>query len=141
MEQKTEPKTTQPKFCKSELSQFSGDLERWQSGINRSVIYTPGVKYLAEKGEAQWLIDAIASYLVPDVLEPAGKKDPRILGLHFWKLEVAEDKSAVLYAEADLNVKPFVTQAIPYTDFLFPEIAIWAGFDGRYWVLYLPSEH
>jgi len=128
-------------LTKDELSIFTGDLQRWRHGINGSVIYTPGVRYLAERGEAYWLLDAIASYLVPDVLEPAGKKDSCILSLHFWRLKVAEDSSAVLHAEADYGVEPFVRQEIGYTDFPLPEIAIWAGFDGRHWVLYLPSEH
>jgi len=48
---------------------------------------------------------------------------------------------AVLTAEADTGVKPFVTQEIPYTDFPLSEIAIWVGFDGSHWTLYLPSEH
>lgn len=133
-----ETKTT---LTKSELSQFTGSLKRWRHGGNRAVIYTPGVRYLAQRADAYWLIDTIATFLTPDVLEPAGKKDPRVLSLHFWKLEVAEDHSALLYAEADLGVEPFASQYIPYTDFPFPEVAIWAGCDGRHWTLYLPSEH
>lgn len=128
-------------LTKDELSIFTGDLVRWRHDTNRSVIYTPGVRCLAERAEAFWLLDAIASYLVPPVLKPAGEKDSRIFSLHFWRLNVAEDSSAVLHAEADYGVEPFVRQEIGYTDFPLPEIAIWAGFDGRYWVLYLPSEH
>ena len=123
------------------LSSFGGSLERWQHPLNTSVIYSPGVRYLAEQGKAYWLVDAIASYLVPPVLKPAGKMDSRIQSLHFWKLNVADDHSAVLHAEADRGVKPFVVQEIGYTDFPLRKAEIWAGFDGHYWVLYLPSEH
>ena len=43
-----------------DLRQFTGDLERYRTP-NRSVIYTPGIAYLAEHAGAYWLIDAIAS--------------------------------------------------------------------------------
>ena len=128
-------------LTQDELENFTGDLERWRHSLNRQVIYTPGVRYLAEKAGAYWLIDAIASYLVPDVLDAAAQHDARVLGLHFWNLEVADDHSAFLYASVDNDVKPFVTQEIPYTDFPLKRVAVWAGFDGEHWVLYLPSEH
>lgn len=124
-----------------ELSRFQGSLERWRHPLNTAVIYSPGVRFLAEQGKAYWLLDAIASYLVPPVLDPAAKIDSRILSLHFWKLNVAEDHSAVLHAEADFGVKPFVVQEIEHTDFPLQKAEVWAGFDGHYWVLYLPSEH
>jgi hypothetical protein len=135
-----ETKTRNP-LAKVDLSYFPGDIERWRSNINDSVIYTAGVRYLAEHGEAYWLLDAIASYLVPDVLVPAGEKNSRILELHFWRLNVAEDSSAILHAEADYGVVPFVFQEIEYTNFPLSEVSIWAGFDGCQWVLFLPSEY
>lgn len=119
------------------LANFSGDLERYRS-INPRVIYTPGVKYLAEKAGAHWLIDAIASYFL------GGKQvfpDSRLETQQFWRLEVSEDDSALLSARADSGVEPYVTQHIPYTDFPLNQIDIWAGFNGKGWTLYLPSEH
>ncbi|MEZ6069474.1 MAG: hypothetical protein R3C10_04190 [Pirellulales bacterium] len=47
----------------AELAHFTGDCERYQHGLNRSLIYTPGVQHLAEKAGAYWLIDAIASHV------------------------------------------------------------------------------
>jgi len=48
---------------KSELRQFTGDLERFRHSLNRRVIYTPGVQHLAERTDSYWLIDVIASWI------------------------------------------------------------------------------
>ncbi|MEQ9461040.1 MAG: hypothetical protein RIG82_08820 [Phycisphaeraceae bacterium] len=34
-----------------------------------------------------------------------------------------------------------VCATIPLTNFPLDRIDLWAAFDGRYWTLYLPSEH
>jgi len=128
-------------LTKHDLSQFHGDLVRYQHQLNRRVLYTPGVQHVAEAGGAYWLIDAIASYLTPSFLAEPIRKDGRIADLHFWNLTVADDDSALLEARADSPCEPFVSQRIPYTDFPLDSVSIWAGCDGRRWTLYLPSEH
>jgi len=124
-----------------QLSQFTGDLTRYRHGLNRHVIYTPGVQFLAERAGAYWLIDVIASYLTPQFIAQAARADERIADLHFWRLDVAEDRTALVTARADTGCKPFVSQQIPFTDFPLEFVSIWAAFDGEHWVLYLPSEH
>jgi hypothetical protein len=124
----------------ADLQIFTGDIERYQHW-NRRVIYTPGVKFLAEQGEAYWLIDAIASYFSGAMMWKAMAKDDRLSSLQFWRLDVHPDCTAVLTARADSGVTPFVSQQIPYTDFPLSSVDVWAGFDGRHWTLYLPSEH
>lgn len=127
-------------LTQADLAGFCGDFERYRHPLNRSVIYTPGVRYLAEAGGAYWLVDAIASYFGSPEMKKAIKKDYRLESLQFWKLVKTGD-SAVLFAEADSGVKPFITQDIEFTDFPLDEVQIWAGFDGQHWTLYLPSEH
>ena len=122
------------------LGHFSGDLERYRS-IIPGVIYTPGVKFLADEGHAHWLIDAIASWYPSPRMRKAIASDHRLESLHFWRLDVHEDDSATLTMRADSGEQPAVTQEIPYTDFPLESIAIWAGPDRNGWVLYLPSEH
>ena len=129
------------KLTHADLNQFHGDLERTRHGINRQVIYTPGIQFLAERGGAYWLIDEIALTLGSGAFRKAVQHDRRIAEMHFWRLEVAEDRSARLFARADSNEAPFVTRAIPYTDFPLDDADIWAAFDGTHWTLYLPSEH
>ena len=129
--------TKKEELTHEDLAQFKGDLDRFRS-INRYVIYTPGVKYLADKAGAYWLIDAIASYFMSGKI---AYPDPRLETLQFWRLEVNEDRTATLTARADSGVEPYVMQHIEYTDFPLSHVDVWAGFDGMYWTLYLPSEH
>lgn len=125
----------------ADLRQFTGDLERFRHPLARGVIYTPGVQYLAERAGAYWLIDEIALAIAGGDIAKAGRSDDRVLSLHFWKLEVREDRSAELTARADSDVPPFLSRRIPWTDFPLDSVDVWAGFDGQHWTLYLPSEH
>lgn len=125
----------------ADLRQFTGDLERFLHPFARGVIYTPGIRYLAQRAGAYWLIDEIALAIAGGDVARAGKSDERVLSLHFWRLEVREDRSAMLTARAYHGVPPFVTHHIPCTDFPLDHVDVWAGNDGRHWTLYLPSEH
>lgn len=125
----------------ADLRQFTGELERFRHPLARGVIYTPGVRYLANRGGAYWLIDEIALAIAGGDVARAGRTDERVLSLHFWRLEVRADRSATLTARADDGVPPFVTRHISWTDFPLDHVDVWAGYDGRYWTLYLPYEH
>ena len=123
------------------LRQFTGSLERIRHPINRRVLYSPGIAFLAEEGGAYWLIDEIALALGSTGLRRAIAADPRVGDFHVWTLTVASRGAALLSAAADSGERPFLTQIIPFTDFPLERIGIWAGFDGEHWTLYLPSEH
>ena len=137
----TETKQQIANKLKANLPQFTGDLDRYRHAFNRSLIYTPGVQYLAEQAGAYWLIDAIASHVGSKAFLQAVTNDPRIQDLHFWKLKVGEDGSAHLTACVDSGEQPFITQQIPFSDFPLEEIDLWVGYDGQHYTLYLPSEH
>lgn len=123
-----------------ELRQFTGTTHCYAHPLNRRVLYSDGVKFLADQAEAHWLIDAIASYFGSDPMKQAIARDMRLATLQFWRLE-RQGNGAVLTAVADSGEPPFITQHIPFTDFPLDFIDIWAGFDGVRWLLYLPSEH
>jgi hypothetical protein len=123
------------------LRQFTGDVIRYRHAFNHQVVYTPGIKYVAEEGGAYWLIDAIATHLNSPDFKKAGARDYRVRSMHFWNLTVRPDNIAILQARADSPDPPFIEQAIPFSDFPMSEIDIWAAFDGQHWTLYLPSEH
>ena len=123
-----------------DLKGFIGDFERYRHPLVRRVIYTPGVKFIAEHGGAYWLIDELAFYLADPAFKHACKRDPRIGQIHFWTLKVA-DQQGTLAARADSDVKPFYTKQIEYTDFPLDRIDIWAAYDRENWTLYLSSEH
>jgi hypothetical protein len=123
------------KLTLMDLQQFTGteQYHRW-SPLFKNYAITDGVKYMCDKANAYWLIDAIASYY-GDVI-----KDPMLADMQFWKLKVNPDKSAVLTCERDTD-DVAITQKIPYTDFPLPEIKLWVAQGDEGYVIYLPSEH
>lgn len=131
----------QPPLTHDELRQFTGDLDRYHHPLNPKVIYTPGIKHLAARAGAYWLIDVVASYVGTSVMQKAIADDGRLADLQFWRLDVREDGTAVVTCRADSGVKPAITQVIEYTDFPLAYIDLWLGYDGSVWTLYLPSEH
>lgn len=124
-----------------DLEYFTGDDVRYRHPLNRKVIYTPGVKHVAEAAEAYWLIDAIAFWMTSQDYLHATAFDERLCYMVFWTLEVKDDQSATLVGRADSDAKPAFTQTIPYTDFPLKTVDIWAASGDQHWTLYLPSEH
>jgi hypothetical protein len=111
------------------LAQFCGDEERYQHWTRR-LIFTPGVKYVADNGGqhgAYWLLDAIASYQP----EPVIKNNPKLQEFQVWILTVdLEAHTAVLRMCDGDSPKPLVEQEIEYTDFDLAAITIWAEENG-----------
>ncbi len=113
----------------------------YRHGFNRRVIYSEGVRFLAEADGAYWLIDAIASYIGSRKLERCTQEDPRLAEIQFWQLDVLPDGTATLSCRADADVASCISQAIGFTDFPLAQVRIWAAPNGQGWTLYLPSEH
>lgn len=124
------------------LSGFTGDLERYRNFLG--LLFTPGVKCLAEKAGAYWLIDAIASH-------QTAKLDQKCDGFQVWLLtKNAKGKGCTLDCYTDIaENKPdaklrVVRQKIEYTDFpLEPgqSFRLWVEGIGKEKTLLLPSEH
>ena len=112
------------------LEQFTGTENYYKHWVG--ILYTDGVKYLAEEAEAYWLIDIIASWQ----LSTEVKRDPMLQRIQFWKLRVNPDNSAVLTCERD-TVDVALTQKITYTDFPLESVIFYLT--NR--VLLLPSEY
>ena len=112
---------------KEELMQFSGTVNYYRHPLG--IVFTDGVKYLADKAEAYWLIDTIASYQL--------RKDIREISFQLWELRVNEDGTALLTMKEDTNEPERVKQKILYTDFPLKYQKLYLV-DG---VLMLPSEY
>jgi hypothetical protein len=125
----------------ADLRQFTGSLERFRHPLNPRVIYTPGVQFLAEQAGAYWLLDVIASYFGSPQMAQAIAADDRLADMQFWRLDVHEAGGATVVCRADSGQEPAIRQDIPFTDFPLDHADVWAAFDGRFWTLYLPSEH
>lgn len=117
-------------ITQTELDTFTGSEEIYRHFLG--ICYTQGVKYLANKAQAYWLLDAIASHQTKQLLS-----QPALRDFQLWQLTVSSDKSAVLICQEDSDTEPVVKQEIEYTDFPL-------GFVKLYLiqkVLLLPSEY
>lgn len=151
----------------AQLDGFTGTENYYSHSLIPSVVYTDGVKALAENADAYWLLDIIAS-------NQAGcLKDPMLRQHQFWTLRkgpvnvhqhkhptlgelIAEHRSqeepaqAVLECARDSGNVAFNVN-VPLTDFPFDafpnqEARIWVaptalGPNRQVMVMYLPSEH
>ena len=109
----------------NELRQFTG-TEHWYKHLS-GYLYTDGVLYVAQEGGAFWLIDKI-------MFTTRVKNNLQEFGV--WKLEVNEDKSAILVCK-DGNYHELYREKIEWTDLSLNKIELW--FENG--VLILPSEH
>jgi len=116
----------------SDLTQFCGSAEFYQHWTKR-LVYTEGVQYMAERGGAYWLIDAVASYQSDQRI--ASRQD--LVDFQQWQLAVAQDKSAVLTMRGDSDQPAVITQEIPFTDFPLEQIKLYVSGG----TLMLPSEY
>ena len=102
-----------------DLSQFycSDNFYRHWLGL----VYTDGLKYLAEQAGAYWLIDAIASH--QRGVARKARIDARLADFQIWKLKANKrSKGCSLCCYADSGEKPAITQRIEFTDFPFDAV-------------------
>jgi glutamine cyclotransferase len=123
------------KFSLDELNHFTGSDEIFQHWISK-MCYTEGVRYLADKTYAYWLVDAIAFVILPRLLKE--NKDS------FYSLEfsVNSDQSAMI-SVSDGNSNIYLNYPIKWTDFPIEEkpVNFYLCDSGDYYCLMLPSEY
>lgn len=134
-----------PTLTLADLNGFTGSLDWTRHWLNRNLIYSEGMAYVAEQAGAYWLLDAIASHEGHNNdLIAKRQADPDFDFLHFWYLTVDTEKHiAVLECKVDSDQPAVVTQMIEYSDFPLPELTVYAGNDGpgTPTKLFLPSEY
>jgi hypothetical protein len=121
--------TKTAKLSKADLNQFTGSEHWYRHGLNRSILFTDGAKYVADEGGAYWLLDIIA-------LCQRDEKAVEAARFQVWKLVVRPDRTATLTCE-DGDCSLVYTQQLEFTDFPLDEITLW--FTNN--TIYLPSEH
>jgi len=114
---------SQPHLDPAYLPQFTGTTRWFKYASYIDVLYTDGIHYLAEKGEAYWLIDKIVWHLQSPMMQDYIRRDPRLATLQFWNLTVAERRGQLI-CKADAGGDPVITQFIKYTNFPLAEIDI-----------------
>ena len=108
----------------AELHQFTGTQNYYRNF--KELLYTDGIQYLAEQAGSYWLIDLVESH------------QPRLNSrFQVWKLEVNEDKSALVTMVEDDGEPVKVRQEILFTDFPLNEFSFYC-IDG---VMLLKSEY
>lgn len=117
------------KLTMAELRQFTGTETWFKHGVIRSITFTEGVKYVADKAGAYWLIDEIA---LPQRFEARVKAEE----FQVWKLTLGEGHSAVLTCD-DGNNRVVYRKEITFTDFPLQEIRFYFANN----VILLPSEY
>ena len=116
----------------NELHNFSGTEHYYR--ITPDTVMTDGAKFVADKGEAYWLMIAIASYLP----ELTCKETFIVATLNVTP--TATSRHAILKLD-DGNENVPAQQYIEYTDFELDEIKLYACYNGDVWVIMLPREY
>lgn len=118
---------TKAKLTESDLAQFIGTCYYYKHPLS-GMVFTDGVKFIAEKAQAFWLIDAIGSYR---------RKEP----FQIWELSRIGDNAAKLTMREDTNLPEIIGQIIDFTTIWeytdLAKITIWS--DGE--VMYIPNEY
>lgn len=116
-------------FSPDDLEKFIGTENRYRHVLNRKVLFTDGVRYVANRAEAFWLVDEIALIQL---------FDKRVVAEEFqvWKLRVNANRSAQLVCEDGCNNVVY-TKSIPSTDFPGEGITLWFTDN----TILLPSEY
>lgn len=117
------------KLTKTDLGQFTGTECWYRHAVNRNILYTDGIQYVAEQAGAYWLIDEIAFAQTNRTI--------RHEEFQVWKLEVNLPQSTAILICEDGNGRIFYRKKIGYTDFPLDEITIY--FVDQ--VILLPSEY
>ena len=114
-----------PELIRASLAQYCGTEQYYRA---LSLVYTDGVKAMAELCGAHWLIDLIASWQV--------EKHVRTKPFQVWELIVRENRGSLTMRE-DAGEPILVHQHIEYTDCPLGEIKFYVASG----VLMLPSEY
>jgi hypothetical protein len=103
--------------------------EHWYRYWMGPMLYTDGVKGLAEAAGAYWLIDLIMSY------QTGARR--KAAPFQVWTLKVRQDGTAVAEMRQDSDRPAEITQEIPSTDFPLDEVQLYLCDN----VLLLPGEY
>jgi hypothetical protein len=117
------------KLTEASLHHFTGSEHWYRHGLNRSVLFTDGAKYLADMGGAHWLLDAIAI---------CQRFESKVAAETFqlWTLKVNADRTAILTCD-DGNGTIVYTRLLDYNDFPLSKIKLYFTDN----TILLPSEY
>lgn len=125
----------------AELSQFYGSDKYYTNPMYKQMVYTTGVRYMAEHIGAYWLLDMIAFDFLPKLLRPETKDR-----FYTIRLTVKPDGDARVIVTNGNDDKPIISREVDYTD--FPVVKDFKLFlcetvvaEGERYMLMLPDEY
>ena len=109
--------TTEKKLDPAIMAQFTGSETFYRYELAGDVLFTEGVKYVAETAGAYWLLDltCIANVYEPKVCEEE---------FQLWTLSVRDNATGVVTCD-DGNGRIVYEQALNFTDFPEPGIKLY----------------
>ena len=119
------------KNLNEEFAGYTG-TEKYYKHWCPGIVYTDGVKAVADKFKAYWLLDVVASY------QPY--KHVHSENFQLWEI-CTDNKKAVVTMKADDDKPVIIKQEIAYTDFPEGTLKLWLSNDGEQSVILLPSEY
>jgi len=107
---------TEEEQIKTELREFTG-TQTYYRHFTGQLLYTDGVRHMAEICDAFWLIDLIASHQFKKVVKETA--------FQIWHIEVNDDKTAYVYMNEDTDQPVITSQGLEYTDFPLPKFSLY----------------
>jgi len=95
-----------------------------------NVMLTDGTRFLADTAGCYWLMDTITSHI---------QRLPNNEVFTSCRLAVNNGSATLIIDDGNQNV--LATQKIPCTGFPLDSIYLYACFDGKQWIIMLPSEY
>ena len=121
-----------------QLAQFTGTEQWYRHNLNRNLIYTDGVKFLAENGGEQgayWFIDKVVCEIAPLL-----KSKSERFGFIMLSVGLTDANQAMILV-TDGNDKQLATYHIHYTDMQPGDWKFYLVDDQTHLTLLLPSEY
>ena len=121
-----------------QLAQFTGTEQWYRHNLNRNLIYTDGVKFLAENGGEQgayWFIDKVACEIAPLLKS----KNERFGFITLCVGLTGANQAMILVTDG--NDKQLATYHIHFTDMLPGNWKFYLVDDQTHLTLLLPSEY
>lgn len=109
--------TTERKLYPALMAQFTGSETFYRYGLPGDVLFTEGVKYVADTAGAYWLLDTIC---IANVYEPKVQAEE----FQLWTLSVRSDATGIVTCD-DGNGNVVYEQALNFTDFPEPGIKLY----------------
>lgn len=123
-----------------DLGRYTGTDNYWRSGFvykDRSLSYTDGVQYVAEKAKAYWLIDMCLSHAVEIYKKYAATEPRKFYDVLVCELTLKEDSDGAVFMVYDGDRRIIALQDIQFTYFPAAKQVFWI----KEGILMLPSEY